>query len=85
MIKEFERYGLSFLRLPVAVSEILCALGLLLGIYFKSLIVISSSILIVLMFGAIAVRIKINDQLIKFIPAIILLIVNLIILINLST
>ena len=62
--------------------QFLGGLGLLVGLYFKPLIPLSSASLLLFMLSAIGVRIKIKDQPFMMLPAIFYAIVNFMILIN---
>ncbi len=72
MRAEFERYKLPKLRLLTGASQIILALMLAIGLALeiKFLIAISLLGLLVMMFVAILVRIKIKDPISKIIPAI---------------
>ncbi len=69
MKNEFKRYGLNRFRILVALLEILGALGLLLGLKWKILLVISSGGLGVLMLLGFLVRLKIRDGLWLSLPS----------------
>ncbi|CAN5490485.1 hypothetical protein BH09BAC3_BH09BAC3_33220 [soil metagenome] len=69
MKSEFIRFGLSKLGMLTAILEILGALGLLVGLMFNSVLLISSGGLALLMFLGVAVRLKIKDNLWASLPA----------------
>ena len=62
MIVEYERWGYPKQRLLIGGLQFLGGLGLLVGLYFKPLIPLSSASLLLFMLSAIGVRIKIKDQ-----------------------
>ena len=80
MKAEFERWGYSNHRFTIGSFQILGGLGLLLGLFFPILLLISSLALMLMMLVAILVRIRINDEFQKIIPAIFYSITNDIIL-----
>ena len=69
MKNEFERFKLEKLALLVIVLEILGALGLLLGLWYEPLLLVSSAGLGLLMFLGLIVRIKLKDSLWISLPA----------------
>ena len=70
MIEEFAVYGLSepFVYL-IGGLKVLAAVGLLLGIFNKKVILPSALIMSSLMLGAILMHFTVADQAIKFLPA----------------
>lgn len=76
MKSEFIRFGLSKLGTLTAILEILGALGLLLGLVFEYLLVISSGGLALMMFLGVAVRIRVKDGFLAILPALFFLILN---------
>lgn len=83
MKKEFERYGLTKFQKLTGSLEILGALGLLIGLKFKILAIISSGGLSLLMLLGFGVRIKIKDSLIQSFPAFFFMLLNFYIFWNL--
>lgn len=79
---EFTRYGFEKYRVLIACSEIAGALGILFGLYYTPLMLMSSALLTGLMIGAVIVRIRIKDAVIRWVPALILLILNVILLVG---
>ena len=80
---EFQRYGLSTFRKLTGTLELLGGIGLLVGEYYYSpLIMLSASGLALLMFLGVIVRLKTRDPLIEILPAFILMLLNLKILSN---
>lgn len=69
MKNEFKRFKLEKLGLLTIVLEIVGALGLLLGFFFKPLLILSSGGLALLMFLGVIVRIKLKDSLWISLPA----------------
>jgi hypothetical protein len=76
MKKEFERYGLKKFQKLTGTLEILGALGLLVGVKFKILAMISSGGLSLLMLLGFGVRIKIKDSLLQSFPAFFFMLLN---------
>ncbi|GAB1309663.1 hypothetical protein KH5_23460 [Urechidicola sp. KH5] len=76
MKKEFERFGLQKLGFTIIILEIIGALGLLVGLKFLSLLLISSGGLALLMLAGLIVRIKIKDSIWVSFPAFFFLILN---------
>lgn len=77
MKDEFSRFGLARFRVLVGSLEFLGALGVLLGFYFNPFLYLFSSVgLLLLMILGLIVRIKIKDTFIQLTPALILLVVN---------
>ena len=79
MISEYERWGYKKLRKIIASLQFISAFGLLIGWYFPLLLIFASAALTVMMITAIFVRIKIKDNVIKILPAILYAILNFII------
>jgi len=65
---EFKRFELEKLGPLTIILEIFGAVGLLIGLYFKPILLISSSELALLMFLALIVRIKTKDSFFVSIP-----------------
>jgi hypothetical protein len=70
MRSEFVRFGLSKFGTLTAILEIMGALGLLIGLVFTHILVISSGGLALLMFLGVAVRLKVKDGLLASSPAV---------------
>lgn len=79
--KEFVRFGLSKFRILTGVLQLLGALGLILGLFNKTLLLISALGLSVLMFLGFLTRIKIGDNFFQTLPSFVFLILNLVIFI----
>lgn len=69
MKSEFERFKLEKLGLLVIVLEIIGALGLLVGLWYEPLLLVSSGGLGLLMLLGLVVRIKLKDSLWISLPA----------------
>ena len=69
MKNEFERFKLEKLALLVIVLEILGAVGLLIGLWYKPLLLLASGGLALLMLLGLIVRIKLKDSLWISLPA----------------
>ena len=76
MKEEFKRFGLEKLGLTVIVLEILGALGLLVGLKFNLILLISSLGLSLLMLSRLLVRIKIKDTIWISLPAFFYMVLN---------
>ena len=79
LFREFERYHLTAFRTLIGTLEVLGSVGLLIGFYFTPLRIVSALCLALLMLCALIVRFKIGDPFRTWIPALVLLLVNLII------
>jgi hypothetical protein len=76
MKSEFIRFGLGRLGMLIAVLEIIGAIGLLVGLWIHSVLLISSGGLAVLMFMGVIVRLKIKDSLWLSLPALFFMVLN---------
>ncbi len=70
MISEFKRWGYKNHRKTISTLQILGGSGLLIGLKINILLIASSLCLSVMMFVAIIVRVKINDNVARILPAI---------------
>ncbi|WP_395049297.1 DoxX family protein [Flavobacterium sp.] len=70
MKNEFKRFKLEKLGLLTIVLEILGAIGLLIGFWYKPILLLSSGGLALLMFLGVIVRIKLKDSLWISLPAV---------------
>ena len=82
MKSEFVRFGLSKFGTLTAVLEIVGALGLLIGLLYDSILLLSSGGLALLMFLGVIVRLKIKDGLWASSPALFYFGLNLFIFIE---
>ena len=80
MKNEFKRFELEKLGLLTIIVEFLGALGLLIGLYFKPILLISSGGLALLMLLGLIVRIKSKDSFWVSIPALFYMVLNIYIL-----
>ena len=85
MINEYERWGFSKFRKLISFLQILGAFGLLLGLFINFILIISSLGLSLMMFFAIIVRIYINDNISRILPAITYFMLSALILIDATT
>ncbi len=69
MKEEFKRFGLEKLGLTTVILEIVGALGLLIGLKFDEILLLSALGLAVLMFAGVIVRIKMKDSFWVSLPA----------------
>ena len=79
MKREFERFNLKKFGLLVILFEILGAIGLLVGMYFKLILLISSGGLALLMFLGVVTRLKVKDSLRVTLPALFFMFLNAVI------
>lgn len=82
MENEFKRLNLEKIGLLTITLELLASLGLLIGIKYNPVLLISSGGLFLLMFTAILFRMKSKDNLQTSLPAIFYMILNLYIFIE---
>ena len=82
MVAEFERYHLAPYRTLVGALEIAAGAGLLAGLRFRPLLLLSAGGLAGMMLGAMFVRLRVRDPLVSAIPAALLLCLNLFIVIR---
>ncbi len=80
MVAEFERYGLAPYRTLTGALEMAAGAGLLAGLRFRPLLILSAGGLAAMMIGAIVVRLRVADPFVSTIPAVLLLVLNLFIL-----
>ena len=77
MKKEFSRFNLEKLGLLTITLELLGSVGLLVGLIYKPLILISSGGLALLMFIAILFRVRYKDGLWVSLPALFYMLLNI--------
>ncbi len=80
MVADFQRFGLSNLRILTGVLEILGGVGLLGGLKWRPALVISSAGLGLLMLIAFGVRLKMRDSVALSTPSFALMLLNFYIL-----
>ena len=73
---EFKRFGLERVGALTAILEILGAVGLLVGLKYQLILLISAGGLALLMFLGVAVRIKVKDSLWISLPATLFMLLN---------
>lgn len=73
---EFERYGLAKFRVLTGSLEIIGGVGLLIGLFFLPLLIISSAGLSLLMLLGFGTRLYIRDPFLQCLPSFIFLLVN---------
>ena len=72
--QEFTAYGLpTWFFFLVGGLKIGCAVGLIAGIWLPELLMPAASVLVLLMLGALAMHVKVNDPPIKSLPAALML------------
>ena len=76
MKNEFKRFGLEKAGALTAILELLGASGLLAGLKFPVLLLISAGGLALLMFLGLAVRVKVKDSFWLSVPALFFMIIN---------
>ena len=81
-INEFNRYGLSEYTKIVGFFQLLGGIGCIIGVLYKRLLIISSLGLSIMMLMGVVVRVKINDTFFQTLPAILYLIINSIIFLD---
>lgn len=82
MKAEFKRYGMTKFRKLTGLLELLGGVGLLLGLEFTPILLLSSAGLSLLMLMGTLVRIRTNDPWLQIIPAFSLMLMNAYIFIN---
>jgi hypothetical protein len=76
MKNEFKRFGLEKAGALTAVLELLGALGLLIGLKFHLILLVSAGGLAILMLLGVAIRLKVRDTLWVTLPALFFMILN---------
>lgn len=79
MKREFERFNLKKFGLIVILFEGLGAIGLLVGMYFKPILLVSSGGLALLMFLGVVTRLRVKDSLRVTLPALFFMFLNAVI------
>ena len=80
MVAEFERYNLASYRTLTGALEMAAGAGLLAGLRFRPLLLLSAGGLTGMMLAAMVVRLRVRDPLVSTLPAVLLLCLNLFIL-----
>lgn len=73
LLEEFQVYGLDDYFLIIGIVKVSLAIMLLLSLYFKKLIFFASSGIAVMMLVAVYMHINVGDEIIKSIPASVML------------
>lgn len=76
MVKDFERFGMPWLRVPTGALEVLGGAGLLIGLKWQPALWISSAGLALMMFVAFGVRLWMRDSVSASLPSLTLALVN---------
>lgn len=76
MVSEFERFGLGQLRVLTGWLEILGGLGLLVSLWIPGLLLFAAGGLGLLMFFALAARVRVGDSISQMSPAFLLMVAN---------
>jgi len=77
MKSEFKRFGLEKFGAVTAILELIGGLGLIIGLKFNPVLVVSSFGLALLMFLGVLVRIKVKDSILITLPALFYMLLNL--------
>ena len=80
MKKDFKRWGLENKRKTIACCQLVGGVGLLLGLEWNMILILSSAFLGVMMLVAIGVRIKVKDDISDILPAFAYLVLSVMIL-----
>ena len=70
MIDEFKRWGLEDKRKIIGICQFIAGSGILIGSEFKIVLISSAVFIIIMMIVAIAVRIRIKDDISDILPAV---------------
>ena len=81
----FHPYCLENKRKTIASSQLICGVGLFLGLELNTILILSSAFLGVMMLVAIGVRIKIKDNISDILPALAYLVLSVMILYEANT
>ena len=73
LLEEFQVYGLDDYFLIIGIVKVSLAIMLLLSLYFKKLSFFASSVIAVMMLVAVYMHINVGDELIKSMPASVML------------
>ena len=77
MISEYEKWGFKNQRILLACCQLLGGLGLLVGLVVPLMLSVASFLLMCMMLTAVFVRIKLKENVIKMLPALLYVVVNL--------
>ena len=79
MIIEYKRWGFSNYRKIIAILQILASFGLIVGLYYKSILILVSFSLFLMMLIAMITRIKVNDSILETLPSVFYALLNFLI------
>ena len=82
MVLEYERWGFKNQRIILGCCQLLGGVGLLVGLKVPPLLTITSFLLLCMMISAVFVRIRINERIIRILPAILYLVLTFVIFYN---
>ena len=82
MVLEYERWGFKNQRIILGCCQLLGGLGLLVGLKVPPLLTITSFLLLCMMISAVFVRIRINERIIRILPALLYLVLTFVIFYN---
>ncbi len=82
MISEYERWGYKNQRIVLGSCQLLGGLGLFVGLAVPLILSVASFLLMCMMLTAVFVRIKLKEKVVKMLPAILYVALNLIIFYN---
>jgi hypothetical protein len=75
--EEFQAYGLpDWARVAVGAAKLTLASALVIGLFFEPVALVSAALMAALMLGAVAAHLKVQDPLIKAMPAFVLFILS---------
>ena len=77
MVAEFKRYRLARFRVLTGMLQVAASLGIIVGHFYRPILLISAGGLATMMFLAVITRLKINDPLPAALPAFALCVLNL--------
>ena len=82
MVLEYERWGFKNQRIILGCCQLLGGVGLLVGLKVPPLLTITSFLLLCMMISAVFVRIRINERIIRILPALLYLVLTFVIFYN---
>jgi len=77
MVAEFKRYRLARLRVLTGMLQVAASLGIIIGHFYRPILLISTGGLAMMMFLGVITRVRIKDPLSAAIPALALCVLNL--------
>ena len=80
MKDEFSRWGVQKYRILISCVQLLSGFSLLLSFFYPFLVIYCSSIFLIMMMGAIFVRIRVKDSFLDTLPALLYFFLNTIII-----